>query len=126
MTGLTDTLLAAAATCALTVATALPASAEDRNGINQVETGKVVDTGQNSISVAYNLYAYGESNNDALAVITAARIIAKTPTRASEATVEVEIEDSANSTAEETEKTKGPATLSDMLATAARLAGDNE
>ena len=125
MATIKNTLLATAAMIAVSATAPLPSFAEDQSGTNQAETGEVVDTGQDAISTAYDLYAYGQDNNDALAVITAAKIIATTPVNESEATVEEKVEEGADTT-EEADKTVAPATLDDMLATATKLAGENE
>ncbi|EFL89316.1 hypothetical protein [Ahrensia sp. R2A130] len=125
MTKLKSTFFATAAIVAVSVATPTLSFAQDQTGLNQVQTGKMVDTGQNAISTAYDLYAYGTENNDALAVIAAAKIIATTPVSDSEIEVEEKVEDGADTT-EEADKTTAPTTLEDMLATASKLAGDNE
>ena len=93
MATIKNTLLATAAMIAVSATAPLPSFAEDQSGTNQAETGEVVDTGQDAISTAYDLYAYGQDNNDALAVITAAKIIATTPVNESEATVEEKVEE---------------------------------
>lgn len=118
-------VLASATVLALTTAASHLVYAADESGTNVAEDGKIVDTGQDAISTAYDLFAYGKQNKDALAVITAAKIMATTPVSESKATVEEKVEDGAD-TKEEGEGAAAPATLDDMLNEAAKLSADND
>ncbi|MEL7228422.1 MAG: hypothetical protein AAGK38_00740 [Pseudomonadota bacterium] len=124
MAHLKNFLLAGTA-AAFMAAAPLSAYAEDQSVTNQAETGEVELSGQEDIATAYDLYAYGEKNKDALAVITAAKIIATTPTTESKTEVEEKVEDGADTT-EEGEGAAAPASLDDMLATATKLSAGNE
>src|SRR5262249_127166 len=99
----------------------VPVFAQTQSGPNQVE-GAVTQRGQvGSRALAYELYAYGASANDALAVVTAAAMIAKAP--ATETKVEKTVEGGGPSDAKK--EGAGLPDLAAMIATARSLAGNN-
>lgn len=125
MSTIRKTLLASAAFMIVATANLPMAYAQDQSGTNVAETGDKVDTGQSALATAYDLFAYGKKNKDALAVIAAAKIIATTPTSESKATVEEKTEAGADTT-QEGDGADGPGTLDDMLAVATKLSAGND
>ncbi|HMQ58074.1 MAG TPA: hypothetical protein PKE65_05960 [Rhizobiaceae bacterium] len=116
-------LFAATALMAATLASPF-ALAQDKSGENKAAAagpkGPVAE-----LAMAYDLYAYGVENKDALAVIAAAKIVATTPTNDIEREKETKVEDGADTT-EEGEGAENPPALAEMLKSATELAAGND
>jgi hypothetical protein len=114
------TFLSAAAFIAL----AGPAAAQDGPNVGEKQEGSRGVLAE--VDLAHELYAYGRTAEDPLAVIVAAKIVASVPTQPTERAKEEKPPEGA--AAEATQKTNeaGPPKLELMLETARELAGEDE
>lgn len=114
----------ALATSALVVLSPL-AMAQDRSGENRDTSAAAASGAVSNLALAQSVYAYGVASGDALAVLTAARLMASVEVTDAERTVETRpTEGMAQSDAEGAGE--APADVAAMIAKAKELAGDNE
>ncbi len=123
-----ETLALAVATTALTsalVAFSPLAMAQDRTGTNRDMAASAADGAVANLALAQSVYAHGVASGDALAVLTAARLMASVEVTDAERTVEtMPTEGMEPSDAEGAGD--GPVDVEGMVAMAKALAGDNE
>lgn len=114
-------LSAILATTAL-VALAGPLAAEDRSGTNVDPAGTGTRGGPGQLALAQDLYAVGMASQDALTVLTAAKLAAGVAFT----DVERDLETSGDALPEEAGGAEDPVDAATMMASARALAGEDE
>jgi len=104
------------------VGLAAPVAAQDKTGMNVDPAGTGTRGGVAQMAMAQDLYAMGMARQDALTVLTAAKLAAGVDL----ADVERELETKAGTVTEEADVADAPVDAATMLASARALAGEDE
>ena len=104
------------------VGLAAPVAAQDKTGMNVDPAGTGTRGGVAQMAMAQDLYAMGMARQDALTVLTAAKLAAGVDL----ADVERELETRAGTVTEEADVADAPVDAATMLASAKALAGEDE
>ena len=104
------------------VGLAAPVAAQDKTGMNVDPAGTGTRGGVAQMAMAQDLYAMGMARQDALTVLTAAKLAAGVDL----ADVERELETRAGTVTEEADVADAPVDAATMLASARALAGEDE